>query len=173
MAILIEALGALGILFAVLAFQCKKHHRVIAYRNMNMLFFAIQYILLGAWTGMAMNIIGLIRNELFSFQVKHQRSTRGSIGVFCAVFFVAGILTWEGPKSILLICAKLISTVAYGNKNLLVVRLLVLLTSSSWLVYNVFVGSRADVICEMLTLGSILISLWRYHIPHKSADKEK
>lgn len=173
MAVLIEILGALGILFAVLAFQCKKHHRVITYRNTNMLFFAVQYVLLGAWTGMAMNILGIIRNVIFSYQVRHERSTRRSIGLFCAIFFIAGLLTWEGPKSFLVIGAKLISTVAYGNKNLLVMRLLVLLTSSSWMVYNIFAGSHAGVLCEMLTLTSILFALWRYHIPHTRRTAEK
>ena len=171
MEILIELLGGLGILFAVLAFQCKKHNRVIAFRNLNMLFFAGQYVLLGAYTGMAMNIIGMIRNVIFSEQVKRGKSTRISISVFCAIFLIAGILTWEGPKSILLILAKFISTAAYGNKNLLVVRLLVLVTSSSWLFYNLFVGSYAGMLCEVLTLASIRLSLWRYHIPHGQKSK--
>ena len=171
MEILIELLGGFGILFAVLAFQCKKHNRVIAFRNLNMLFFAGQYVLLGAYTGMAMNIIGMIRNVIFSEQVKRGKSTRISISAFCAIFLVAGIITWEGPKSILLILAKLISTAAYGNKNLLVVRLLVLFTSSSWLVYNLFVGSYAGMLCEVLTLLSILIALWRYHVPHGQKNK--
>ena len=174
MEILIELLGGFGILFAVLAFQCKKHNRVIAFRNLNMLFFAGQYVLLGAYTGMAMNIIGMIRNVIFSEQVKRGKSTRISISAFCAIFLVAGIITWEGPKSILLILAKFISTAAYGNKNLLVVRLLVLFTSSSWLFYNLLVGSYAGMLCEVLTLASILLSLWRYHIPHgKRADATK
>ena len=166
MDILTEVLGAFGILFAVLAFQCKKHSRVITFRNLNMLFFAGQYVLLGAYTGMAMNIVGMIRNVIFSEQVKRGKSTRISISVFCIIFLVAGIFTWEGPKSILLILAKFISTAAYGNKNLLVVRLLVLLTSSSWLLYNLFVGSYAGMLCEVLTLLSILIALYRYHLPH-------
>ena len=170
---LIDTLGVFGILFAILAFQCKRHSRVIAFRNLNMLFFAGQYILLGAYTGMAMNVVGMIRNTIFSVQVKRGVSTRISIAVFCAIFFLAGLLTWEGPKSILLILAKLISTAAYGNKNLLVVRLLVLFTSSSWLVYNLFVGSYAGMLCEVLTLLSILIALWRYHLPRKSRRAEE
>ena len=174
MDILIEVLGAFGILFAVLAFQCKKHHRVITYRNLNMIFFAGQYLLLGAYTGMAMNILSIGRNMIFSAQVKRQKSTRLSITVFCVIYLVAGVLTWEGAKSILLITAKFISTAAYGNKNLLIMRLLVLFTSSSWLVYNLFVGSYAGMLCEVLTLISILISLYRDHLPHgKKADVTK
>ena len=62
--------------------------------------------------------------------------------------------------------AKMISTMAFGNKNLLVVRLLILVTSSSWLIYDLFSGSYAGVVCEALTLLSIVIALFRFHIPH-------
>ena len=166
MPFLVELLGAFGILFAVLAFQCKKHHRVIAYRNLNSLFFAGQYILLGAYTGMAMDLLSVVRNTIFAAEVKRGKSTRLSVTAFCVIYLVAGIVFWEGPRSFLLIAAKFISTAAYGNKNLLVMRLLVLLTSTSWLFYNLFVGSYAGMLCEALTLISILISLFRYHIPH-------
>ena len=174
MELFIQLIGVLGVIASVISFQCKKHRSILFFRTLNESIFTVQYILLGAYTGMAMNVIGMIRNVIFSEQVKRGKSTRLSISVFCAIFLGAGILTWEGPKSILLILAKFISTAAYGNKNLLVVRLLVLFTSSSWMVYNLFVGSYAGMLCEVLTLISILISLWRYHLPHgNKADVTK
>jgi hypothetical protein len=166
----IDLLGALGILSAVLAFQCKKHGRVLTYRTANEIFFGVQFFLLGAYTGVAMNVVGSIRNTIFTLQVKKGRSTRWSAALFCLAFLVFGLLTWEGPKSILVIAAKIISTLAFGNKNLLVVRLLILVTSSSWLIYDLFSGSYAGVVCEILTLLSILIALYRFHIPHKKKE---
>ena len=167
-----EVFGLLGIIAAILAFQCKRHNRVLAYRTANELLFGVQYVLLGAWTGMAMNLVGSIRNIIFAEEVKRGKSTRLTALIFCLFFTVAGIITWEGPKSILIISAKVISSLAYGNKNLLVMRLLVLLTCSAWLTYNIFVASYAGVACEVLTLSSIIIALFRYHIPWRRNEKE-
>lgn len=171
MNILIDLLGALGIVAAVLAFQCKRHERVLLYRTANEILFGIQFFLLGAYTGVAMNVVGSIRNTIFTAEVKRGRSTRLTGFVFCLFFLIFGLLTWEGPKSILVIAAKMLSTVAFGNKNLLAVRLLILVTSSSWLIYDLFSGSYAGVVCEVLTLLSILIALVRFHIPRRGRGK--
>ena len=171
MEILIDLLGALGIAAAVLAFQCKRHGRVLTYRTANEILFGIQFFLLGAYTGVAMNLVGSIRNTIFTVQVKKGKSTRLTGLLFCLFFLIFGLLTWEGPKSLLIISAKIISTLAFGNKNLLVVRLLILVTSSAWMIYDFTVGSYAGVVCEMLTLASIVIALFRFHIPHKKREK--
>ena len=168
----IDILGALGILAAVLAFQCKRHGRVLTYRTANEILFGIQFFLLGAYTGVAMNLVGSIRNTIFTYEVKRGKSTRLTALFFCLFFLIAGIITWEGPKSILVVAAKIISTLAFGNKNLLIVRLLILVTSSSWLIYDLFSGSTAGVVCEILTLTSILIALLRFHIPNKKKSSK-
>ena len=166
----IDLLGALGIVAAVLAFQCKRHGRVLTYRTANEILFGVQFFLLGAYTGVAMNVVGSIRNTIFTVEVKRGKSTRLTAAIFCLAFLVFGLLTWEGPKSLLVIAAKIISTLAFGNKNLLVVRLLILVTSSSWLIYDLFSGSYAGVVCEVLTLLSILIALYRFHLPRKGRE---
>ena len=88
-------------------------------------------------------------------------STTGSIAIFSLAFTVFGILTWEGPKSILVIVAKVLSTVAYGNKNPTVVRAIILITSSCWLVYNIYVFSLAGIACEAVTLISLISGIIR------------
>ena len=167
----IDILGALGIVAAVWAFQCKRHGGVLTLRTANEILFGIQFFLLGAYTGVAMNAVGSVRNTVFSLQVKHGKSTRISAFLFCLFFLIFGIIAWEGPKSILVIVAKIISTMAFGNKNLLVVRLLILVTSSSWLIYDLFSGSYAGVVCEILTLISIVVALFRYHIKKRPEVK--
>jgi len=162
--ILIQILGVIGIIAAIIAFQCKSHRRVMLFRTMNETFFGIQFFLLGAYTGVAMNLIGCIRNILFAKNVQKRRSNRPEILVFCGLFTLFGILTWEGPKSILIIVAKILSTAAYGNKNLLIVRSVILVTATSWLIYDLLAGSITGAICESFTLGSIVVAILRYHL---------
>ena len=165
--VLVQGLGVLGIAASVIAFQCKKHKSIMIFRTANESFFAIQYGLLGAFTGMAMNIIGSIRNLIFARLVEKGKSTIPLRFVFSAVFVAFAIFTWDGVKSILVGVAKVVSTFAYGSSDTGVVRVLVLATTLTWWVYNLLVGSIAGVICETFTIVSIVVSLFRYGLRPK------
>ena len=64
--VLIEAIGILGIIASIISFQCKKHSRLLLFRSANESLYALQYGLLGANTGMSMNVIGVVRNIVFT-----------------------------------------------------------------------------------------------------------
>lgn len=164
MNILVQIIGFLGIATSVISFQCKRHDKIMLFRTLNEFIFAIQYFMLGAYTGMAMNIVGCVRNYIFSNQIKNDKKTTNSVIFFGIMFFVFGILSWQGPKSILIIVAKILSTMAYGNKNTTFVRCTILVTSTSWLIYNASIFSVAGVLCEACTLVSIIAGLIRIDI---------
>lgn len=167
MEIVIQLIGALGIIASIISFQCKKHNSILFFRTLNESLFAIQYFLLGAFTGMAMNLVGCVRNVIFTKQVSNSKKTTVSTIVFSVLFLIFGLFTWQGVKSILIIIAKVLSTLAYGNKNTTIVRAIIFITSSSWLVYNYFVSSYAGMLCEIFTLVSLIIGIIRLDIiPH-------
>ena len=159
--ILIQLIGAFGIAASIAAFQFKKHGTILVFRTLNEALFAVQYFLLGAFTGAAASLIGIARNLIFKNRVAKGKTTTLFIAIFSALFVLFGILTWEGPKSILIIVAKVLSTVSYGNKNTSVIRVIGLVTTTSWLVYNWFVFSIAGVLCEAFTLTSLLVGIVR------------
>lgn len=166
--VLIEAIGILGIIASIISFQCKRHSRLLLFRSANESLFALQYGLLGAYTGMAMNVIGVVRNIVFTELVKRKKSTVPARIAFGAVFVVFVAVTWAGFKSLLSGTAKVISTFAYGSTNFALTRVLIFITSTSWFVYNLLVKSYAGCACELLTIGSIIVSLIRY-----KSDKKK
>lgn len=173
MNIIIQTIGGLGILASIISFQCNKHKAVLFFRTMNEFIFAIQYFLLGAYTGVAMNLVGCVRNIVFSKQVEHGKSTSKAIAFFSVLFAVFGLMVWQGSKSILIIAAKVLSTLAYGNKNMTFVRSTILITSSCWLVYNLFVSSAAGALCELFTLVSIIAGIIRLDIIPIIKEKNK
>ena len=164
MELIIQLVGVIGIIASIISFQCKKHNSILLFRTLNEAFFAVQYFLLGAYTGMAMNMVGCVRNIIFSKQVEKGRKTTAAMVIFSALFVLFGIFTWQGAKSILIIIAKVLSTVAYGNKNTTVVRTILFITCTSWLIYNCFVGSIAGVACEAFTLISLIAGVIRLDI---------
>ncbi len=173
MQIIAQGAGVLGVTAAVLAFQCKRHKPLMALRTANELLFALQYGLLGAATGMAMNLLGCVRNVIFVRLVAREKRTTAARIVFSGLFLLFTALTWAGPKSILSGVAKVLSTVAYGSANLRLLRGLILVTSSSWFVYNALVGSWAGCVCEALTIGSILVAFFRDFLQNKQHCNEE
>ena len=170
---MIQGVGVFGIIASVIAFQCKKHYWILFWRSVSALIFVLQYYLLGAYTGMAMDFLGVGRNFLFAELVRREKKTKAWVLVFSAIFLLAGILTWQGWISLLIIAAKLISNAGYGNKNTLVLRLMSLLTCVLWMGYNIYAFSLAGIANEAFAIGSILLALWRFHLWPKMQRKAK
>lgn len=164
MNVIVQVLGIIGIIASIISFQCNNHKKILTFRTLNEFFFGIQYILLGAYTGAAMNFFGCIRNMVFAHMVEKGKSTVVARIIFCSIFTVAGVLTWGGLKSILVIFAKGMSTLAYGSKHTQCIRILIFTTSVCWLVYNLCVESYTGAMCEALTLCSIISGFIRFDI---------
>ncbi len=161
---LIQGVGVLGIIATIIAFQCKKHYWILFWRSVSALVFVLQYFLLGAYTGVAMDFLGVGRNFLFAELVRRNKKTLPWVLVFTAVFITAGVLTWQGWPSLFIIAAKLISNAGYGNKNTFILRLMSLMTSVFWLIYNIYVFTLAGIACEAFAILSILIGIARFDL---------
>ena len=103
------------------------------------------------------------KHHIYKTGEKNKKTTFSTI-VFSFLFFVFGLFTWQGLKSILIIIAKVLSTIAYGNKSTTIVRAIIFVTSLSWLIYNYCVFSIAGVICEAFTLISLIAGVIRLDI---------
>lgn len=169
--IIIQGIGFLGILAAVIAFQAKTHRNIILFRNANTLLFALQYFLLGAYSGAAMNMLSLVRNEIYSWCIRRNKKTIYAQMVFCGIYVVSGILTWAGIESLIIIISKFFSTYAYGVKDTKWLRILTLISVSCMLVYNIYARSLAGVACEILTIISLVIALIRFYVLPRKETK--
>ncbi len=162
--ILVQGIGFMGIACSILAFQYKQYRPLVTLRAATELFFGIQYILLGAYSGAAMDFLGCFRNWVFLDCDKKGKSLRPWRILFSVIFVAATLLTWAGPKSLLSAVAKVASTVAYGSSNPRLIRFITLCSSSCWLIYNSLVFSLAGVLGEIITLTSVLIGIIRFDI---------
>ena len=162
MQIAIQIIGFIGALLAIISFQNNRHGVIMALKTASETVFAVQLMLLGAYTGVAMNIIGSVRNLIFAALVKKGKSTTPWIVVFSVLTVVLGILTWAGPISLLAIAGKLITTVAYGMKNPSCVRLVTIPSCLCWGVYDALNFSLAGILTEAFSLASIIAGEVRY-----------
>ena len=174
MQFLIRLMGIFGMAGALTSFQCKTHKRILMFSTMSELAFCLQYILLGTFTGAALNLLGCIRKVVFARRVEQGKDNRKAIGLFSTLFVIAGILTWQGPISLLIIAAKCVTTIAYGSKRPFVIRALNLCTNLSWMGYDWLATSYEGVISDAFSVVSIVIGILRLDIPEwKERRKNK
>ncbi len=184
--ILAQVLGVIAIASNIFAMQFNKHGLIMLFKLIGSFLFCLQYLLLGAYVGMIMDFIGTIRNVIFAYLVKKEKSTTPYIIFFAILTIAIGIFTvvttWSATIvtvsrwsksiqiatllavliSILSIFAKLISTIAYGFKSAHTIRMLNLPSCSCWIIYNLVCFSFTGVINEILTISSIIIAEIRF-----------
>lgn len=162
--IIIQLIGFLALAASLISFQFKKHNHILLLRTASELIFALQYVLLGAWTAAIMDGVSVVRNTLYTHLVKKNRSTTPVIVAFGIFVMVTGIITFDGPVSLLPIISKLLTTVSYGMKNERWLRIITLPSCIFWIIYNLFAGSIAGILADTMTLVSLVIAIYQFDI---------
>ena len=167
--VFVQFIGIVGIIAGLSAFQCNKHSHALALKMTEEGSFGIQYLLLGGYTGAVLNLVGIFRNLIFTYLGKRdkQKELKYARIILGFLFAVLGLLSWEGYISILIIFAKVLSTLAYGTTNMKKMRMMISVTCVCWICYNIYIGSIAGVISDSCNLVSVIIGIIRYDIMKK------
>ena len=171
----VQLIGFFGLAAGVLAFQFKKHNHIVLSKMTSELIFSVQYLLLGAWTAALLDFTSATRNLLFCAMVKKGRSTTPLIYIFGLFVVIVGVLTFDGVTSLMLIAAKLLTTISYGMKNERLLRFITLPSCVFWCVYNLYVGSLGGAIGDIITLISLLVAVCKFdlHLPKRAVATQK
>ena len=159
--VVIQAIGFVGMAVSIISFQTKSYQKIIWLRVISEIIFAVQYFLLGAYTGMVSNILSCVTNSVYRIRVKKNKSNKVCRIVFACLFVLVGGLTWQGMITVLVVSAKVLSTIANGMGNSKTIRYMNLGIMMLWNVHDVIVFSIAGVLCNMATIVSILIAIFR------------
>lgn len=157
-----QVLGVVAMILFCLSYQTNTKRGLLIVQTAGATSICLSYLFLGAMSGFALNIICVTRNIIYYFINNRPRLTLGiSIGLALAMGAV-GALSWEGPISLLIILPLMANTVfmSFGNPQLL--RKSVVLTSSTILVYDIFVFTIGGIISESLSVISSIIGIIRY-----------
>lgn len=160
--IIAQIIGVIGMTFGFLSYQNNKHKNIMLTKTVSEGTFALHYLLLKSYTGMAMDVISIIRNLLFARLVEKKKNTLPYIILFSCVMLVAGYFTWIGWISIFAVTGKILTTIAYGLKDAKSVRLVTIPSCISWLIYNVYCVSIAGICTEVFGLTSIFVAMIRF-----------
>lgn len=155
-----QILGAIGICLLLATFQFNNRRIILRIQMASGLVWATQYILLGAFTGSALNALMAGRNYLFDrYPHKQIIFWFSLIAIVCA-----GLLTWQGPISLLPLAGGSFATIAMWQSNPRHIRLLMLAVPPFWFIYNLLVGSYFGMLGDTITFCSVLVGIYRFDI---------
>ena len=154
-----QGVGLLGALFNLIGFQLNDHKKIMICTTLNALCFTLQYFLLGAYTGMAINGIAIVRNLVFAYLVAKKKKTLPATFIFSACMIVSGVLTWDSAISLLPMLGKTTETVSFSMNRPKLVRFIAFPSLLCWLVYNSITGSIGGAISDLMAITAIVIGL--------------
>lgn len=157
-----QILGWTAALFTFLSYQCKSHKKLLAVQTLSTVSICISYLFLGAWSGMLLNVVCLIRNFIIFRKDIKIFSYKCWAYILAAVMAVVGIFSWQGPISILMIVALAINTIFLYFPNVQNLRKSIILTSTMVIIYNAYFSVWGGVANEAIAITSSIIGIIRF-----------
>ena len=169
--VIAQTVGLIAMAFNIFSYQQKTRERAIAFQLCGGGLFAVNFLLLGATTGAILNVIAVIRAIVFlhreKFRANHPAWLIGFLAAYLASYLIAFTVLGKEATAANLIIESLpvigmtATTLSFRLTDAKAIRRYGLISSPSWLIYNLCCFSVGAIICEVLSLFSILIGMFR------------
>lgn len=158
-----QILGLIAAAILWWAFQCKNTKRLFLLQLISSIGFSLHFLVLGAYTGMLLNLAEVLRSYLLYRGDKKWTSHRITMVAVMLLMAFCGAVSWDGWLSLLPSAAMVIGTCFMWSRNGKILRLAQLFfISPCWLIYNVAMGSIAGILTESVNIVSVIVSLLRF-----------
>ena len=170
----IQAIGIVAMATNISAYQFKSKRGLLLCLCMGSALFSVNLFLLGAVTGAIMNVLSVVRSLVYVKMDKLPISIKWVNIMFIAAYLISYVLSFTvfgiEPTvnnfilELLPIIAMSAMTFAFADNNAKIIRLAGFISSPCWLVYNIFNNAIGGMLCEIITLVSIISALIRIDI---------
>jgi len=157
-------------------YYLKDRKKILVLNFLGLVANMVVYILLNAWTGLAMTVVALIRNIIFIIDEnkngKRQNITRADIIILVILYMisvVSAVFTYDGFFSLLSVFATMLYTYSVWQKKTKTYKLLGIPTGILWIAYNVYIMSIFGIILESVLL---ICSVIGYILEIKRTNKK-
>lgn len=169
--ILAQVIGIAAMGFNILSYQRKTRSGAIAFQFCGSFLFAVNFWLLGATMGCILNLISTVRAAVFLNRDRAKANHPAWLVFFLSTFALSYILTFTvlGKEATLFnliieflpVIGMTATTLSFRKHDAATIRRYGLISSPCWLIYNIAVFSLGAILCEVMSLGSILIGIFR------------
>ena len=152
-----QLLSGMAFLLGVLAFQFKARSNILRIWCLSSMANALHFYTLGIYGAALLVLIASIRFLVASYTTK----------IFILSFFLVInlallIVNFSQDIGVLAYIASSLSTIASFQKNILLVRSLLAVVSSLWIVHNLYIFSPIATGMEFFFMMSNAVGYWRY-----------
>ena len=130
----------------------------------------LQQLMIGAYTGSALNAIGVVRDIIFYLRKKHKwASSRVWLYLFASLMFLSPVLTWMGPISLFPAVGSVLAVIGFYSLDPHRTRVFGLFAQSLWLIYCLYLMNIGIIITTTIQLVAVIAGLIRDHKEAKAA----
>lgn len=173
-----QAIGIVAMTINVFSFQQKEQRKLIIMQFFGASLFAVNMFMIGAVVGGFLNLIGAFRAIVYSNKARFHADNKLWLVGFISLYILSYVLSFtvfeKEPTAvnllveILPIVGMVASNLGFCFKDAKTVRKLGLISSPSWLIYNIVNFALGGIICEILCFSSIIIGIIRLDIKRKN-----
>ncbi|MBE6607026.1 MAG: YgjV family protein [Ruminococcaceae bacterium] len=171
-----QIIGLLAVTTFLLSYQQKKRKNIILFNVISRCLYILQYVLLGAFAGAILDILGAVSSVIAGkkhteFIKKHTVLVLMLINVCIVIIGSAIAIINQSWIDLFSIAGVLLHTSAFWISREKTIRLVSLLGSPFWFIYNFLSQAYGSAIGDILTMCSIIIAMIRYKNAEKSSKE--
>ncbi len=145
-------------------YQLKSRNKILIVNFISLIATGISYLLLHAYSGLAMVIVAIIRNIIFYYdknkeEKKHNTKDIIILGILFTISIVFAYFTYNGFLSLMSVFATMMYTFSVWQKNPTIYKFLGIPIEIIWIIYNIYIKSIFGIILEICLFISIIIGI--------------
>lgn len=175
MVIIAQIIGLSAVATFLLSYQQKKRKNIILLNTISRVLYILQYVLLGAFSGAILDILGAISCVIAGkkdneFIKKHTKAVFITVNI--CIFVIGGTIALINKSLLdfLPVIGVLLHTSAFWISSEKIIRRVSLLGSPFWLAYNFLSRAYGSALGDILSICSIIIAMIRYK--HSDNDEK-
>lgn len=156
-----QIFGAVGILAIVMLYQFNNMKTVLKTKRIIDVLWAVHYLLLGAASAFAVNVVCFARECIFLHDDVKIFKSRIWLWIFVGFNIASAAWTWKGYFCILPALTSVLATISFNQKSVKVARVIGIINNVNMFTYDVFVSSYMGMIAESLSFFAVLAAIFR------------
>jgi len=145
---LVQVLGFLAFFISLYAFSRTSDQHLLIGQAVQSFVLALHFYLLGANSAAAMSFVSGIRNY-----ISLHKNVKKFAVFFMVIYIGAGIYTYEELVDVLPVLSSLLGTAAVFYLSGIKMRLVMMLSTTLWIIHNAVVVSIGPLLMELFILG--------------------
>lgn len=167
MKIIPQILGLLAVVTFLISYQQKKRNRIILLNVISRCLYILQYFMLGAFAGAVLDILGAVASVVAGkkhvpFVKKHLKFFVIGINLLILGAGISIALLNQSFLDLFSLMGVLLHTGAFWLSSEKIIRRISLAGSPFWFIYNFLSRAYGSAVGDLLTMGSILLAMYRH-----------